>query len=90
MKKPDAAEPGPEQSKDEEKDNGNNVESSTNTEKASHSKQATTLTKEPGICNDLVAHTATDMMQIQNLPKLPINFAYYKSKVNSQIIIPNI
>ena len=86
---PEPAEPEPEQSKDEEKDNGNNVESSTNTGKAKHSKQAKTLTKEPEICNDSIAHIATDMMQIQNLPKLPVNIAYYKSKVNNQIIIPN-
>ena len=85
---PKPAEPEPEQSKDEEKDNVNNAESSTNTEKASHSKQSTTLTEDPVICDDSVAHIATDMMQIQNLPKLPINFAYYKSKVTSQIIIP--
>merc|ERR1712243_157434 len=82
---PKPAEPEPEQSKDEEKDNVNNAESSTNTEKTSHSKQSTTLTEDPEICNDSVVHIATDMMQIQNLPKLPINFAYYKSKVTSQI-----
>lgn len=33
-------------------------------------------------CDDLIAHIATDMQQIQNVPKLQVGCAYYKSKVN--------
>ena len=34
-------------------------------------------------CDDLIAHIATDMQQIQNVPKLQVGMAYYKSKVNN-------
>ena len=34
-------------------------------------------------CDDIIAHIATDMQQIQNVPKLQVGMAYYKSKVNN-------
>ena len=34
-------------------------------------------------CDDSIAHIATDMQQIQNVPKLQVGCAYYKSKVNN-------
>ena len=37
----------------------------------------------PTKCEDLIAHIATDMQQIQNVPKLQVGMAYYKSKVNN-------
>ena len=37
----------------------------------------------PKKCDDLIAHIATDMQQIQNVPKLQVGMAYYKSKVNN-------
>ena len=40
-------------------------------------------------CPDQVAHIATDMMQIQSIPKLQVGTAYYRSKVNKEISIPN-
>ena len=45
--------------------------------------------KEP--CEDLVARISTDMMQIQTVPRLQENVAYYKSKVNkvNEISTPN-
>ena len=36
-----------------------------------------------------MAHIATDMMQIQNVPKCPVGVAYYKSKVSNELISPN-
>ena len=41
------------------------------------------------ICDDTVAHIATDMMQIQNIPKLQVDVALYKSKLSNELIIPN-
>ena len=38
---------------------------------------------------DMVAHIATDMMQIQSVPKTQNNSAYYKSKVNNEISLNN-
>ena len=38
-------------------------------------------------CQDQVAHIATDMQQIQNVPKLKVGVAWYKSKVSNEIII---
>ena len=45
--------------------------------------------KEP--CEDSVARISTDMMQIQTVPRLQENVAYYKSKVNkvNEISTPN-
>ena len=37
----------------------------------------------PTKCEDLIAHIATDMQQIQNVPKLQVSISYYKSKVNN-------
>ena len=37
----------------------------------------------PKKCDDLIAHITTDMQQIQNVPKLQVGMAYYKSKVNN-------
>ena len=39
-------------------------------------------------CDDSVAHICTDMMQIQTIPILKEQAAYFKTKVN-EIIIPS-
>ena len=38
-------------------------------------------------CQDQVAHIATDMQQIQSVPRLQIGLAWYKSKVSNETII---
>ena len=46
-------------------------------------------TENPCEYKDMVAHIATDMMQIQSVPKTQNNSAYYKSKVNNEISLNN-
>ena len=57
--------------------------------KATSSKTYTDLKANSGktYCLDEVAHIATDMMQIQNVPKVKVGVAWYKSKVSNEIII---
>ena len=38
---------------------------------------------------DMEAHIATDMMQIQSVPKTQASSSYYKSKVNKEISLNN-
>ena len=62
-----------------------------NSPKTSKKSKATNSNDEAPkkFCPDQVAHIATDMMQIQSIPKLQVGTAYYRSKVNKEISIPN-
>ena len=50
--------------------------------KATHSKKDRDLQLSKIYCQDKVAHIATDMQQIQSVPRLNIGLAWYKSKVS--------
>ena len=50
--------------------------------KATPSKKDTDLQLSQLYCQDQVAHIATDMQQIQSVPRLNIGLAWYKSKVS--------
>ena len=60
--------------------NGSNAPLTT---QQSKSKDSNENKETPKKCDDLIAHIATDMQQIQNVPKLQVGMAYYKSKVNN-------
>ena len=68
----------------------NNLNENTTENNKEKASEASNDKPKPEICkDDNVAHIATDMMQIQNLPKCQVGMSYYKCKVSNELIFPN-
>ena len=68
----------------------NNLNENTTENNKEKASEASNDQSKPEICkDDNVAHIATYMMQIQNLPKCQVGMSYYKCKVSNELIFPN-